>query len=178
MIAPSPHLSDGPPPPAAFTDTRGRRWRTDLNVAKVKAVKADAGVDLLDLDSGLPTQLRENPVLLVDALWVVVRDQAEPMGVDDEDFGRGLGGDALDSATTALMQGLIDFFPSSRRPLLLKVLRKTLDLEAAVVRRHEQALDSQSVEALLDAPGDSFTGSPVPPASPSPAPSPGENLPG
>ena len=42
-------------------------------------------------------------------------EAAEKQKISDEDFGRGLGGDAIDSATTALLEELVDFFPQRRR---------------------------------------------------------------
>lgn len=152
--------------PASFTDTAGRSWNLTLDVATVKAVKKRAGVDLLDLEKGLPVQLRENPVLLVDALWVIVEPQAGDC--TDEGFGRALGGDTLDAAAAALVQGLIDFFPSSRRPLLLKALGKTQEAETGLVRRHEMMLQDLDVETLLDRAGirgEPSTSSPAPPES-------------
>ena len=141
-----------------FTDAGGRSWTVDVVVSAVKRVRAILGVDLLDVANGdLLSRLADDPVLLVDVLYVLLKPEADGRGVTDEDFGRALAGDVLDEASAALMKGLLDFFPSALRARAL----------ARMIRRIEEdeAARSDARTAALSISGASSTSSPDAPAS-------------
>lgn len=100
-----------------FTDHAGRTWTVAIHVAAVKRCRALASVDLYglvdDKFEGL-SKLLSDPCGLVDVLYVLCKDEADKLGVSDEDFGRGLGGDSLERATAAFLEELTDFFPDPR----------------------------------------------------------------
>lgn len=100
-----------------FTDHAGRVWTISIHVTAVKRCRALAGVDLYGLVDekfeGL-SKLLGDPCGLVDVLYVLCKDEADRLGVSDEDFGRGLGGDSLERATAAFLEELTDFFPDPR----------------------------------------------------------------
>ena len=173
-----------------FKDNAGRSWSLALSVWTVKKVRDLLGVDLLDLGDesapassgkkpGLLLRLIADPVLLVDVLYVVCRDQADAASVTDEQFGRAMGGDAIDAATKAFLEELADFTPSPRdRARAKKVIATTW----AMIDRVQDVLDARAekelpaaVEALLtemaemSAPGSSSTNSPAS-SEPTPAP--------
>jgi len=112
----------------SFTDTTGRDWRVALDVTTVKTVRDRAEVDLADLEQAPKTfaQLADDPVLLVDVLYLVCQSEASDRDVSPEDFGRSLAGDAIEHATAALEEAICDFFPRGKRSLLQR-LRKKLD---------------------------------------------------
>jgi len=158
-----------------FNDNAGRTWSLTLNVWTVKKVRDLLGVDLLDLGGeaatrdkpGLLFRLIADPVLLVDVLYVVCRDQADGAGVTDEQFGRAMGGDAIDAATKAFLEELADFTPSPRdRARARKVIATTW----AMIDKAQDVLDARAekelpaaVETLLaemSALGSSSTSSP------------------
>lgn len=149
-----------------FLDTRGRTWIITINVDAIRRVRALLGVNLLDVVEGnLLERLVSDPILLCDILFALIRPEAEARQISDEDFGRALGGDALDQATNALLEELVDFFPSGKRVVLRKALEKlrtleALALETATRRLESGELEQKLVEALVAAspastPGDS-----------------------
>jgi len=164
-----------------FNDNAGRSWSLALNVWTVKKVRDLLGVDLLDLGGesatgssdkkpGLLFRLIADPVLLVDVLYVVCKDQADGAGVTDEQFGRAMGGDAIDAATKAFLEELADFTPSPRDRARA---RKVIETTWAMIDKAQDVLDAKAekelpaaVEALLtemaemSAPGNSSTSSP------------------
>jgi hypothetical protein len=88
-----------------FSDTQGRPWTITLNVDAIRRVRSVLNINLLDAIEGrLLERLITDPVLLCDILFVVIQPEAIAKGISDEDFGRSLGGDVLDVATTALLE--------------------------------------------------------------------------
>ena len=138
-----------------FSDNAGRLWVVSLNIDTVKRVRSLLEVDLLQVVEGkLLERLVADPVLLCDILFVICKTEADARNVTDEDFGRGLAGDAIDAATKALLEELVDFFPLGKRRLLGKALEKLRTLEARALTLAEQRLDSPELEkkvaAILD----------------------------
>jgi len=155
-----------------FTDKEGREWPVVVNVGAVKRVRDALGVDLLDVAKGdLLVHLADDPVLLVNVLYVLCRPEADARGVSDEDFGRAMVGGVLDEAASALMKELLDFFPSAQRARALGKLATLLEAQEQAVKEATAALpplpaDLSGValaetEAPAEAGGDSSGNSPA-----------------
>ena len=144
-----------------FNDTLGRSWTVTINVDAVRRVRSLLNVNLLDVVEGpLLERLVTDPVLLCDILFALCQPEAESKSVSDEDFGRALGGDVLDAATTALLEELVDFFPSAKRSVFRKALEKLKKLEGIAIETATKRLESDELEqkmlaALGARPGDS-----------------------
>lgn len=141
----------------AFTDNVGRSWTVAIDIATVKRVRSVCGVDLLSAVGGdLIERLMRDPVLLVDTLYAVCKPEADRLGVSDEDFGRGMAGDAIDSGTKALIQELVSFTPNPRdRANLARVIEtmwKAMDqARDRIETRIGTELESRVRTALEDA---------------------------
>ncbi len=136
----------------SFTDNAGRVWTVSVTVSTIKRVRALCGVDLASLitmeagkqpDVTLLERLASDPVLTVDVLFAVCKPEADAKGVTGEDFGQSMAGDAIELATAALLDEVVDFFPEARR----RTLRKILDASRRFTERSKEALT-----ALLDDP--------------------------
>ena len=153
-----------------FNDTQGRTWTVTINVDAIRRVRALLNINLLETVEGkLLERLITDPVLLCDILFALIQPEAEAKQVSDEDFGRALGGDVLDHATTALLEELVDFFPSGRRAVFRKALEKLkqlegIALETATRRLESSELEQQMAAALASIPGSSSGNSPESPA--------------
>jgi len=135
---------------ASFKDNAGRNWAVRIDVGAVKQVRDTLDVDLMDTVEGkLLEQLATDPVLLVDVLYVLCREQADAQSVSDVDFGRAIAGDVIDSAVDAFLEALVGFFPSRRRQLLAKARDKYRTLEKLVLDEAERRLDSDELEKRL-----------------------------
>lgn len=148
-----------------FKDRDGREWEIVIDLPAVKLVKQLAGVDILaggDDKAPLFGGMLDEPVKLVDCLYVLCRRQAEARKLTDEDFGRAFSGEAIEAATDALTQELIDFFPPRRREavrdFLLKAKRiseRRLDRGAELLRQIDpEAVDLDKlipIQPLIDA---------------------------
>lgn len=133
-----------------FIDSSGRVWVVDINVATVKRVKTLAQVNLLEVVQGeLIERLSTDPVLLADVLCAVCQPQALREQISDEAFGQALAGDVIDRATTALLEGLIEFFPEPRRRLLEKATAKYRQVQTKALELVEANLDNPQLEAKI-----------------------------
>ncbi len=137
---------------AEFRDNEGRTWLVTVTTTTLKRVKSLLDVDLgrMAADGSLYKVLADDPILLCDLLYAICKPEADAREIKDEDFGRGLAGDAIDDATTALMEGLIDFFPKGRRDLHRKALAKFRTLEQKAIQNAEDRIDSDELDRELD----------------------------
>jgi hypothetical protein len=151
-----------------FNDNAGRTWTVAINVAAIKRVRTALDVNLMEAVEGdLLERLSSDPVLLCDVIYVVCKPEADTRNVSDEDFGRAMAGDAIEHATTALLEELVDFFPRGKRRVLHKALAKLQAVEARAVeyasaRLEDPELDRR-IEAALSSPTD--RSSSLPPSS-------------
>ncbi len=158
-----------------FKDTKGRDWSCEVTTTTLKRVKSLCDVQLVDTIGGpLAHKLAADPVLLCEVLTAVVKPQLEAAGVSDDEFGDALSGDVLEGAVMALLEGVIEFLPKAKRPMLRKMLLKARQIEAANLDAIDRQIDALNVEQLAGDPtksGDSSTNSPDTSDS-TPAPSP------
>lgn len=112
----------------SFKDADGRDWSIAVNVTTIERLRSRLQVDLLSLcddNCKLLAQLADDPVLLVNSLYVICEDQAQARSVSDEDFGRAMFGDVIGSAHEVLMAEIVDFFHDPRkRKILADLLAK------------------------------------------------------
>jgi len=134
-----------------FRDNENREWLVSVNVATVKRCRDLAGVDLMGAVGGDTIQrLIGDPVLLCDAIYAVCKPEADARGITDEEFGRGLGGDSIEAATTALLEDLVDFFPMAKRNLLRKALTKMYEMTTLSIRMAGQKIDALNPEEIAE----------------------------
>ena len=141
-----------------FTDTKERVWDVELNVRQKKRVRDVLGIDLVNViqagkDGAVATdtldRVANDPILLVDILWVLCEGQAKAAGVTDDDFGSSLAGDSISDATRAFLDELVDFFPGARRLFLKKAVDLARKYETENLEVLEKALASPEFEERL-----------------------------
>jgi len=141
-----------------FTDTKGRAWELDLNVRQMKRVRDILGIDLVNIistgkDGAVATdtldRVANDPILLVDILWVLCEGQAKSAGVTDEDFGSSLAGESIAEATRAFLDELVDFFPGARRLILKKAVGLARKYEMESAAAVAEALESPEFEERM-----------------------------
>jgi len=154
-----------------FTDNAGRTWTIAINVDAIKRVRGLLDVNLLEIvEGGLIERLLRDPVLLCDVVYAVCKPEADEKGISDEAFGRAMAGDAIEHATKALLEELVDFSPSPRdRANLKRVLETTWRMmdkarDLIEARLESGELDRTAEQALARA-GGSSGGAPESPAS-------------
>ena len=162
----------------SFRDNAGRQWSVEINVAALKRVRGLTGTDLMQVIEGtLIEKLIRDPVLLCDVVYALCKPEADTRSVSDEDFGKAMAGDAIEAATTAVLEELVGFCPSPRdRANLGRVLQATnrvLDKARDLTEKRIETLTSEGeldklVNRMVPEPltsGSSSTSAPVPSAS-------------
>lgn len=138
-----------------FKDGLGRDWQVALNVYQMKRIRAALGIDLvnviaLDKDGkvkvDLVDRIANDPCLLVDILWVLVEEQAKAINVTDAQFGEALAGDAIENATRAFLDELVDFFPGARRLFLKKAVELSRKCAGEMTAMLGKALEEPELE--------------------------------
>jgi len=135
-----------------FKDNEGRAWTVAINVAALKRVRGLVGVDLMQVMEGtLIEKLVRDPVLLCDTVYAVCKPEADARSVTDEDFGRAMAGDAIEAATQALLDELVDFCPSPRdRANLGRVLTATRSVMDKARDLTEKKIDQMTAGDAMD----------------------------
>lgn len=133
-----------------WTDKEGRDWSTAISVATIERVKELAGVLLTDAaDTDLVERLYSDVMLLCDVLYAVSMPQAEQRDITSSQFGELLVGDTIDRACESLMVDLINFFPSSRRPIVTRIVAAARRLTEERVKLVDQKMSDQQVESMI-----------------------------
>lgn len=152
----------------SFTDRSGKAWPITLTIGSLKRVKAETGIDLLDLAhhercAQLVDRIQSDPFLLCDVIFSAVQPD-----ITKEQFAESFDGDVVEAATEALLKSITDFSQSQRRPLLAKVLDKLKALDTKRVQAAMTLLDDPRMDQMMDTAlnsGRSSTGSPESSAS-------------
>jgi hypothetical protein len=157
-----------------FTDNAGRTWTLAINVDAIKRVRGLLDVDLLGiLDGQLIERLYRDPVLLCDVVYAVCQPEADAREVSDEEFGRAMAGDAIDHATKALLEELVNFCPSPRdRANLQRILDTTwnvMDKARDVIEARLATVDAEALVAQALATSGSSSGAAPASSASSPA---------
>ena len=79
-------------------------------------------------------------------------------GITDEDFGEAMAGDAIEHATTALLEEVIDFFPEAKRMVMQKILSASRRFSDAARKKLEAELNGE-FESRVVSELDRLTGS-------------------
>lgn len=128
-----------------FKDSADREWQVDITVNTIKRVRELTEIDLASLDHALLKDILTDPIDLCNVLYAIVKPQADAQDVTPENFGEALVGNAIERATDALLEALVNFFPDSRSRVLKAALAKVKELDKKI-----QDLQMERIE-LLDA---------------------------
>lgn len=133
-----------------FKDNEGRSWNLSVDHTSIKRVRATLDVNLLDAVGGdLIERLATDPILLVDVVYVICQPEVEKRELSDEEFGRSMAGEAIDSAAAALMEDLIDFFPNRQRTMVRKAWAKYQELADRTMELATAKLESPQLSKRI-----------------------------
>ena len=152
----------------SFKDSTGRLWEISVTAAAMARVKGLVGVNLAGLfgDGMKPyAEFLDDPIARANAIYAICKPQCDAKNVTDEQFGEALGGDAMEAATMALQEELIDFFPKSKRDPLRKMMAKIRTAVELTEARGARAVDEINEATLAEQLIASFGNAPASSAS-------------
>lgn len=140
-----------------FKDNTGREWTLSLDGPTIREIRRDFdGLDLIDPKGETYLRLGDDPILTIDVLWTLCREQAQRVPITDVQFGRNLAGDGiLEAATEALLKAILDFFPRHKRVAILAAWTKKQQIETegmarVTARINDPALMESAIKAIED----------------------------
>jgi len=147
-----------------FQDNQEREWNLAINIDAIKRVRDLVNVDLLDMENGrIFERLIDDPVTLCNVIFVLVKPEADRKAITNEGFGQSMAGDAIEHATTALLEELVDFFPGPRRAVLRKALKKLQKVQSVMIDTIDKKLDDpkidEKIQSIQEILGKQFTDS-------------------
>ena len=141
-----------------FTDKNKNDWILNLTVGTAKRVKADCGIDLINIidiktgaEKSILEELATNPILLVDVLFSLCRKQAEEKGIDDFAFADIFDGETIQNASEALVEEIINFSPPVTKKILMKIYEKNKQVMGENEKELEAILESPEFDKDLEA---------------------------
>lgn len=127
----------------------GREWLVTIDGPKIKRVRESLNVDLGARDCKQFDALTSDPVLAGDVLCELLRKDIDAAGIGQDVFLGYLTGDEGEAAGNALIEAIIDFFPSRQRSLLREMLAKNQSVMMAADQvAREELNDPQTLEAM------------------------------
>jgi len=140
-------------------------FRIHFTVGVLGTIKREHGVDFAGaLASGeqFAAAMTEETEKLFEALWVACEEQAKGFGLTKETFANLLDGDVMESATYAMLESAVDFFPKARgRDAIKKGLPRAMEKIARDVNSRIEA----NLSTFLPTAGNSGASSGSTPAS-------------
>lgn len=137
-----------------YTTPDGHRWPFRITVTNARRIRETLGVDLLAVTAPPAdnpfTKLANDLYLLADVLWSLQHDLAESRGIDHDTFIDQTWA-VLDSATEALLAGVIDSFPEAKRRGLKALAAAQQNALGKVLERLTPRLDALVDAAVEDA---------------------------
>jgi hypothetical protein len=135
-----------------FLDAENRSWEPEVNVVTIGRVRSALGINLLELilpNSTLADRLTD-PCLLVDVLYLLCKDQADRLGVDDAAFGKAMTPDGIEDAWGTVLEGVVSFSPRGLRPAHQRVLEKAKAYQKAAAEKIKTLVAGTEFDAMLD----------------------------
>lgn len=110
---------------ATFKDAQDREWKVALEDARqIQRIREECDPDFLKndfangADDNTFARLQSDPVLLCRVIFLLCEKQRVERGISEEGFYLGVIGDAIESATNALLAAIKAFYPRRIRELL------------------------------------------------------------
>lgn len=143
-----------------FKDKTGREWSIDLSFGLWRRIKAEAGVDLLDvaMPDGKSLEQLSRLEVLAEVLWLYVAEQAGAAGITREEFWDALSGEAVHAGVFAIVKDLEDFSRSpsfaALRVSMEEAANRTAELCAAMSAEQGKArqLARETMSTLIGMP--------------------------
>ena len=143
-------------PWATAVDSTGEAWALVITAADAIRLRQSRKLDLLGTNAAkLPSELSADPVACLELAYDLTAKQRQAAGIGEESqFLERFGGDDVHGLIDAVVEAIIDFFPSSRRAALTTVWKRqqgvTARMEAAMLARVNDGTTLASLDQAAD----------------------------
>ena len=96
-------------------------------------------------------KISEDPILLVDLLFVLCEKQVKERNMSTEDFANVFSGEVIENAVNALLYEIIDFFPETKKAVLKKILDTGKKMQGEAEKLILEKLANVNLEQMLNA---------------------------
>ena len=142
-----------------FKDKKDNTWEIEITISALKRVKSYLDLNLLDIFKQNPEtqkfelleKISEDPVLLVDLLFVLCEKQVKERNMNAEDFANVFSGEVIENAVNVLLYEIIDFFPETKKAVLKKILDTGKKMQGEAEKLILEKLDNVNMEQMLNA---------------------------
>ncbi|MEL6896245.1 MAG: hypothetical protein AAFP90_09100 [Planctomycetota bacterium] len=105
-----------------FRDRSGTQWRVQMTISIAETLRRHFQIDWINK----PGESVNDPQSIWQTLWEMVRDQANGMGIGEDEFdARIASDDVVRLASRAVLEALSDFFHQIRRPGIARMMKTT-----------------------------------------------------
>ena len=135
-----------------FDDRNGDTWHPDINATTAKQLRREIELDPADLlakQNKTLLRLSESFELVVGALYILCRKEADGRGVSDEQFGELIGVDQIVDAQSALIETLAAFGGPARGSAILAQWRNVQQLIEKGTEKMVEMFDDPATERLM-----------------------------
>ena len=115
-----------------FTDSQGRTWPLNISYASCKRIQSQCDINILDVAQIDQTigRMRLDNLLVGDIVLCLCSAECTARGISLDNFQDSLDGEALDCASSALLEGLANFFRRGQKgKLLTEMISKLKQME-------------------------------------------------
>jgi hypothetical protein len=133
-----------------FTDSKNQSWTMSLTAPLVRKIQQATSINLTDLKSDPFEKLALDPLKLADVIWMLCETQATSAGLDAEQFLTQIA-PHIDDAVAALEAAVTNFFPASKKSLLLSLRSQnaTMTQNATTKAMEALATNQSQIEAAM-----------------------------
>lgn len=143
----------------SFKDKNGKIWTIELNVGTIKKVRSECNVDLINVinvnsngsaDTSVLERIASDPCLLVSIVCALCRTQMEKDNIDDSSFAELFSADAVEEASSALIEEIINFSQPAKRKVLTKIYQTAQRFAAATENKVNALINDPNLDKELE----------------------------
>lgn len=136
---------------ATFKDSKGVEWTVRIDAPAIIAVRDECDPRFMHDTETENTfaRLAGDPVLLCRVIFVLCGEQRAAKSISEPDFYASLAGDAIDSATEALLSAIVSFTPRRSRELLEVSAAKTDKIRQLATQKALAKINDPQLEEKL-----------------------------
>jgi len=107
----------------SFRDNKDREWEVAIDAFSIMRIREDCDKqfmlnDFEDIKNNTYSRLQADPVLLCRVVYLLCLEQIKDREISERDFYHDVIGNAIDSATEAMLEAIINFTPRQKREVL------------------------------------------------------------